>query len=433
MASRGLTAAVVKSPNLKPGLHADRDGLYLRQSPKGAKSWTLIFSMHNRRRQMGLGSYPGVSLSEARDATIEARRLIAKGIDPILDRELKRATSISAAGASTRTFGVEAEAFVKTREVTLRNSKHVAQWKMTLSIQRNEQGDLLNTGYCLSIRDKPIDQIDTSDLESVLKPIWVEIPETASRLRGRIERVLDYATSAGHRTGDNPARWRGHLENLFPPRNRLGKGHHAAMPFENLPKFFAELTRQETVGAHALQFTILTSVRTSEAIRARWSEIDLEKAIWTIPADRMKMKREHRVPLSYAAREVLRARHEIKQSEFIFPGMKPNTPVSNMTMTKALKSLDAGEEYTVHGMRSTFRDWVGEKTEHTEAVAEAALAHLVGDATSRAYRRGDALEKRRELMDDWARYCVSEAPSTDVSNPSLTPAAIEKKTNIVAQ
>lgn len=299
---------------------------------------------------------------------------------------------------------------------------------MTLSIQRDEKGQLLNTGYCLAIRDKPVDQIDTSDLESVLKPIWTEIPETASRLRGRIERVLDYARTAGHRTGENPARWRGHLSTLLPSRGRLKKGHHAAMPFEGLPSFFADLNKQETVGAHALQFTILTSARTSEAIGARWSEIDLEKAIWTIPADRMKMKREHRVPLSDAVQEVLKAREEVKQSEFIFPGMKPNTPISNMTMTKALKSLDAGSKYTVHGMRSTFRDWVGEKTEHAEAVAEAALAHVVGNATVQAYRRGDALEKRRNLMNDWAQYCTSGVPPTEFISRITT--STTKKTNI---
>jgi integrase len=412
MISGNLSATKVASPRLETGMHADGGGLYLRVSPKKAKSWTFIFHMQNRRREMGLGSYPALSLSEARDAAIEARRLVAKGIDPIQARKQERAMAAASADASIRTFGTEAEACIKAHSVGFRSSKHVAQWRMTLSVERSDDGVLLDTGYCLAIRGKPVSQIDTSDVLSVLVPIWSEIPETASRLRGRIERVLDFAKAVGHRTQENnPARWRGHLKHRLPPRDRLKKGHHAAMPFEQLPSFFAELKQLETVGACALMLTILTAVRTSEAIKAQWSEVDFRQAIWTIPADRMKMKREHRVPLSDFAVKVLKVVESVRQSDFIFPGVKPNSSISNMTMTKALKSLDAGSEYTVHGMRSTFRDWVGEMTEYQHDVAEAALAHLVGDETTRAYRRRDALEKRRKLMDDWGKYCVSEVPS----------------------
>jgi integrase len=272
-----------------------------------------------------------------------------------------------------------------------RNTKHRAQWKMTLRV------------YCAPITEMQIAAIATDDILRVLKPLWLAKSETASRLRGRIERILDFAKARGMRSGDNPARWRGHLDTLLPKRQKLTRGHHKAMPFDEVPEFVSELRRMEAVACRALEFTILTAARTSEVLGARWDEISFDGSLWTIPASRMKSARTHRVPLSGPAIEIAQSMAKIRVSDFIFPGTKPAKPLSSMALEMVLRRAQV--QVTVHGFRSAFRDWAGERTSFAREVAEAALAHLVGDEVERAYRRGDALEKRRALMEHWATFC----------------------------
>ena len=272
-----------------------------------------------------------------------------------------------------------------------RNGKHAAQWEMTLR------------DYASPLRRLPVDKITTDDVISVLKPLWNERPETASRLRGRIERVLDAAKAQGLRNGDNPARWRGHLANLLPARQELARGHHAAMPFDDVPGFVAKLREVEGVSARALELAILTAARSGEVLGARWLEIDLDARVCTVPASRMKAGREHRVPLAEPAVEILSALAAVKTREHVFPGAKRGRPLSVMALTMVMRRAGMGE-FTVHGFRSAFRDWAGERTDFPREVAEAALAHVIGDATERAYWRGDALEKRRLLMEAWEAF-----------------------------
>ncbi|MEN3794881.1 site-specific integrase, partial [Fulvimarina sp. MAC3] len=277
---------------------------------------------------------------------------------------------------------------------SFRNEKHIAQWYMTL------------THYAASLRDMPLEEISTDDVLAVLSPIWRTKNETASRLRGRIERVLDAAKARGLRSGENPARWRGHLELLLPKRQKLQRGHHAAMPYNAVPKFFSELQNRPALAASALELTILTAARSGEVLGATWDEIDFETRVWTVPADRMKAGRVHRVPLSDQAMKIILAMRTVQSNDHIFPGQKAGRPLSNMSMEMAMRRMNLGH-LTVHGFRSSFRDWVGEETEFARELAEAALAHIVGDQTERAYRRGDALEKRRALMEAWAQFCMS--------------------------
>ena len=269
-----------------------------------------------------------------------------------------------------------------------RNDKHRAQWRMTLK------------AYAADLRPLTLDAITTERVLGVLQPIWAEKPETASRLRGRLERVLDAAKARGLRTGENPARWRGHLDHLLPKRQKLTRGHHRALPYSDLPAFMAELRDRTAPAARTLEFLILTAARTSEALGARWGEVDLAAKVWTVPAERMKAGRQHRVPLSARAVELL---SEARPADaFVFPGIVEGSPLSSGAMERVLDRM--GVAVTVHGFRSTFRDWCGEASTFPRELAEAALAHTVGDETERAYRRGDALEKRRKLMDAWARY-----------------------------
>lgn len=293
------------------------------------------------------------------------------------------------------TFAECADLLLKSLESTWRNPKHEAQWKMTL-------GDT----YCKRLRKRPVSEITTDDVVTVLEPHWLTKHETASRLRGRIERVLDYAKVEGLRDGENPARWKGHIEFRLPkPENTMKRGHHAAMPYSAVPEFMTGLKGIAGVGARALEFLIHTAARTGEVIEARWEEIDTEKKVWTVPAERMKASRIHRVPLTDAAMSVINVMKQQSVSEFIFPGQKPKKPISNMTMAKCLKTLEA-DQYTVHGFRSSFRDWVSEETSFHGAIAEAALAHTDGDKVELAYRRGDVLAKRRRLMEAWAGYLL---------------------------
>ena len=356
----------------------------------GARKWVLRVMRAGKRVEMGLGGYPDVSLAEARDAADTARKLAKTGVDPIAARKAARAES-----ATGTAFGTFTLALVDDLEGGFRNAKHRQQWRNTL------------TTYCRPIWTKPLADITTDDVLECLKPIWTTKAETASRVRGRMERVLDAARAKGLRSAENPARWRGHLANLLPKRHKLTRGHHPAMPFAEVRKFLAALRTVDGVSARALEFTILTAARSGEVLGARWPEIDMEAKVWTVPAARMKAAREHRVPLSPRAVAVIAGMAETRVSDYVFPGARRNRPLSVMAMAMLLRQHGPG--FTVHGFRSAFRDWCGERTHFPRELAEAALAHVVGDATERAYRRGDALDKRRELMDAWANHCEPKA------------------------
>jgi integrase len=372
----------------KPGRYCDGHGLWLAVSPSGARKWVFRFTFDGRVTEMGLGN-AAVSLATARDKAAEARKLVASGINPIEAR--RKAERIA---AQKPTFGQCADALLEAKSSEWRNEKHRAQWRMTLA------------EYAKPLRAIPVDEVDTEAVLGVLQPIWQDKPETASRFRGRIEAVLDAARAKGHiaRNEANPARWRGHLDKLLPKRRKLTRGHHAAMPFDDVPEFIGRLRDREAMAALALEFLVLTATRSGEVLGARWAEFDLVAKVWAIPAGRMKAGREHRVPLSGRAMAILENLAEGRIGEFVFPGQRPDQPLSCMAMEMVLRRMKV-EGVTVHGFRSTFRDWCGEVTSFPREIAEAALAHVAGDATERAYRRGDALEKRRTLMEAWAAFC----------------------------
>lgn len=408
-----LTARFVTTCT-KPGRHADGDGLYLSVTPDGKrKRWTLLYKRNGRQREMGLGSASDTSLADARKAADAARALLRDGIDPL---EAKRKAE---AESNAPTFGVAADTFIAAHEPSWRNEKHVAQWKMTLSRARDDDGNLLKTGYCLPLIGKRVDEVTTEDVLTILQPIWNVKPETANRVRGRIEQVLDAAKVQGHRTGENPARWRGHLQLLLPKRTKLSRGHHAAMPYRDVPAFVQRLHAMRGVGAWCLEFVILTAARSGEARGATWSEIDLQAQTWTIPAERMKAGVEHVVPLPDRAVEILETvallRREADKSGIVFPGLKLGKPLSDMGLANVLRRLEVDDVATVHGFRSSFRDWVGDETSFPRELAEQALAHAVGDDTELAYRRGTALAKRRKVMEAWERYLLDTKPANVVT------------------
>ena len=386
MAIGKLTARAVATA--KPGRHGDGGGLWLIVAETGAKRWAYRFTIEGKVSELGLGGFPEVSLELARDKAAEARKLAKAGKSPVeARREAERAED------GKPTFGKCADDFLAAKSSEWRNEKHRAQWAMTL------------TKYAEPLRSKPVDEIDTEAVLEVLTPLWQRTPETASRLRGRIEVVLDAARARGFipRNEANPARWRGHLDKLLPKPSKLSRGHHAALPYAELPAFIARLREREALAALALEFAVLTAARSGEVLEARWNEIDLAAKVWTVPAIRMKAGREHRVPLSGRALEILGKLSETRTGEYVFPGQRAGRPLSNMAMEMVLRRMGV-DGVTVHGMRSAFRDWAGNETHFAREVAEAALAHVVGDKAEQAYRRGDALEKRRELMEAWARY-----------------------------
>lgn len=387
-AVKRLSARTVATGS-KPGRHADGDGLYLVVDASGAKRWLFLFRWQGKLKEMGLGGLSTVSLADARDRAGEARRVLKSGQNPIEQRRLARAEPEAAV-----TFGAFADQVVADLSHGFRNEKHKAQWTSTLA------------SYAASLRPMPVDAIATTEVLAVLTPIWRSKAETASRLRGRIERILDAAKAKGLRTGENPARWRGHLDKLLPARHRLTRGHHAALSFPEVPAFVAELRKREAVAAMALEFCILNASRSGEVLGARWDEIDRETRIWTIAPARMKAGREHRVPLTERALAILDRAETIRSSEYVFPGQKRGRPLSMMAMEMQLRRMKV--PVTVHGFRSSFRDWAGECTNVPREIAEMALAHVVGDATERAYRRGDALEKRRTLLEEWSQFCGRE-------------------------
>ena len=348
-----------------------------------------------RAREMGLGSLITVSLAEARERALECRKLREKEIDPIDAREAARQQAALERAKSLK-FKDAAAAYIAAHRVAWKNEKHAAQWSSTL------------VSYAYSIiGDMALHLIDTAMVMKVIEPIWSSKPETASRLRGRIESVLDWATVRGYREGENPARWRGHLDKLLPARSKVRKvEHHSALPYAELPTFLGKLREQEGVAARALEFTILTAARTNETIGAKQRQIDWQNNIWIVPGDRMKGGREHRVPLSDLAISLVKelGAAEGGQTGFLFPGGRADRPLSNMAMLKVLERMGR-TDLTVHGFRSTFHDWASERTNFPNEVIEMALAHAIDSKTEAAYRRGDLFEKRRHLIDAWAQYC----------------------------
>ncbi len=385
-----------------PGYYADGGGLYLQVSKARTKSWIFRYTLDKRTREMGLGSLHVVSLKAARDLADTNRLLIAERLDPI-EHRLAEHSKLAADTAARKTFKQCAETYVDSHEAGWSNVKHAAQWRNTLAT------------YAYPVcGDLPVAQVNVAHVMEILEPIWKTKTETASRLRGRIEGVLDLATVRGYRTGENPARWRGHLAKLLPKRSAVQKvRHHGALPYDKVGAFMRNLSDSAGIGAAALQFVVLTAVRTGEALRAKWSELALDgtQPTWTIPAERMKAKREHRVPLTPRVVDILRSMAPLRDKVgYVFPSpMKPGKPMSDMALLVLVKRL-AGEGLTTHGFRSTFRDWASERTTYPREVAEAALAHVVGDKVEAAYRRGDLFEKRRRLMNDWEKFCFT--PST---------------------
>lgn len=386
-----------------PGRYADGGNLYLRVSPTGAKRWTFLYTIGARKnRELGLGSASTVTLAEAREKATAARKLLVNGIDPKTEkREEEAAREI----ASVR-FGDFADAYIKDHEAGWSNPKHIAQWRMTLS-----------DSYCKKIRSRPIAEIQVDDVLAVLKPCWQTRPETARRIRMRLEKVLDAAKVKGLRTGENPARWRGQLDHLLPRHSKSSDDHHSSMAYDDVPAFQASLGQKRGFSVLALRFAILTAARTGEVIGARWDEIDMEAGLWTIPAQRMKARRAHRVPLTAPALEVL---NEVKgaHAELVFPGPSLQSPLSNMAMLSLLKR--AKLNCTVHGFRSAFRDWAAETTNFPSEVCEMALAHAVANKTEAAYRRGDLFEKRRALMEAWAGFLTEPKNSNVVQLKAVT-------------
>lgn len=413
--AKSLTALFVAKAK-KPGLYGDGGGLFL-QVTAGKdggvrRSWVVRFRIpgpeglaRNARGEfvaktfeMGLGSAATVSLQAAREAAAKAKALAAQCVNPLADRDRERRQRAETA-AKSMTFGEAAERFLDAHEASFKNEKHRQQWRNTLKTYVEPVFGAVDVAA-----------VEVSHVLKVLEPIWQTKTETASRVRSRIERVLDWAKARGLRaTAENPARWRGHLEFALPKQGDLKKvKHHAALPYADLPAFMVELRELHGIGSHALEFTILTAARTGESVGARWKEIDFAERVWLVPAERMKAKRAHRVPLSDAAIAVLnQLRLDRGEDDYVFPGLDMMKPISTATMAKTLSTIR--HDCTVHGFRSSFRDWVSEATSFDGATAEAALAHVVGDKVEAAYRRGDLFAKRREMMDAWAAYCSTPA------------------------
>lgn len=373
-----LTAQKVKAAGT--GRHGDGRGLFLYVKGSGARSWVLRYQVAGRRRDLGLGAYPDVSLAMARERANEARRLIAEGGDPITKKQQ----------AKPKTFKAAAQELIDSKRSGWKNAKHAAQWTSTLE------------AYAFpKLGPMQVAKIETGDVLAALKPIWEKKPETANRVRQRIEAVIDYASALGIRTGDNPARWRGHLDNLLPkPTKMRAVQHHPALPHAEIAPFMADLAERNGVAARALAFTILTAARSGETRGMTWAEVDLDARVWTIPAARMKAGKEHRVPLSDAACALLSAQGA--PEDLVFESeSKPGKPISDMSMTAVLRRMKRAD-ITVHGFRSTFRDWAGETTGFPREVIEAALAHGIKDKAEAAYARSDLFDKRRKLMEAWA-------------------------------
>ncbi len=384
----------------EPGLHADGGGLYLRINPAndkgepGARRWVYIFRWRGKRTEMGLGSASNVLVKDARLARDEARKVLDAGKNPITERKLAKAEA-EREPVMVPTFGEVADEWFEARKADWTSETTRARWTRIIEV------------HCLPLRPIPIDQVGTKDVEDALRPIWETIPDMAPRARGGIEDILDAAKVKGLRTGENPARWKGHLKHVLSAPRKLTRGHHPAMAYRDVPKFVAGLRARNSGSARLVEFTVLTAVRPSEAREASWGEFKLGENVWIIPAERMKERIAHRVPLTPDAIAVLDKLAEFQGREgWVFPGAKEGRPLSNGAGDKMMDLMGAGA-FTVHGFRSSFRDWAGDCTDFPREVIEAALAHKVEGEVERAYRRGDALDKRRRLMEAWAEFLAT--------------------------
>ena len=393
----------------KPSLYPDGQGLYLQVSPSGSKSWILRYQHAGRRRYMGLGGVAAVGLADARRKALAARKMLAEGLDP-LEEGRALAVAKAAEAAKAITFREAAERYIVAHQSSWRNARHIAQWGSTLR------------AYAFPVfGDVSIAAIDADLVLKVLEPIWETRNETARRVRGRIEVILDWATAGGLRRGENPGRWKGLLEHRLSRQPRSARvQHHPALDYRHIAAFMARLRDQDGVAARCLEFTVLTGARTSESTGARWQEFDLDAALWTVPGERIKAGRTHRVPLASRALEIVHEQARYRQSDHVFAGRRPGAPLSNMSMTAVLRRMGI-PDITVHGFRSSLRDWAAEQTDYPREVAEMALAHAVGDRVEAAYRRGDLLEKRIAFMKDWDAYC-SAAPVKAVNKSAQLPA-----------
>lgn len=372
----------------EPGHYGDGGGLWLQVSKTLTKSWVFRYTRRGKTHELGLGPFPAISLAAARDKAEQMRTTLAMGGDPMAERAAAKANA-----ATRMTFAECAERYISDNRAGWKNPKHADQWRNTLETYAFPVIGALDVAL-----------VDTQHVLKIIEPIWSTKNETASRLRGRIERVLAWAATRKLRTGDNPARWTHHLDTILPQPSKVKKAnHHEALPYQEIAAFLDEVRKQPGIAPRALEFTILTAARTGEIIGATWAEIDLEQGVWTIPAGRMKAGKEHRVPLSVRCLEILREMAELREGDFVFPGWRAETGLSNMAMLSLLKRMGR-DDLTVHGFRSSFRDWSGEKTHHPREVIEHALAHKLKDKAEAAYARGTLFDKRRALMDDWDTY-----------------------------
>lgn len=398
-----MATAVGKLTSLKvakldePGMYADGGGLYLRITKVGTKNWVFRFMLNGRARWMGMGPVALYGLQEARNKALDARRLRHEGFDPI---DSRRATRLKQRFETAKAISFDecSSAYIKAHRAGWRNAKHGAQWEATIATYAKPIIGALS-----------VQSIDTGLVLKVLEPIWTVKPETASRVRQRIEKILDWARVRGYRTDENPARWKGHLDKLLPATAKVRRVvHHAALPYAELPGFLAELHQQEGVAADALEYLVLTAARTGEVIGARWTEVNWHDKTWALPGERMKAGREHRVPLSPRALAVLERVHALRHADdgFVFPGARRGKPLSNMSLLMLLRRMGKNE-VTPHGFRSSFRGWAAERTNFPAEVAEMALAHTVSDKTVAAYNRTDLFERRRRLMQQWSMFCTT--------------------------
>ena len=397
---RGFKLTQLQVDKLKAeGIYSDGAGLSLKVTKYGSKSWVYRYMLAGKAHWMGLGSYPDVSLADAREKAAELRKLTRQNIDPLAEKR-KEVSIVRAAIAKFIDFDKAAEQYIDAQKSGWKNAKHAEQWTNTLKtyaspVIGNIDVSLIETAHIMRILEKD--------------NFWNEKTETAHRVRGRIESILDWATVRKYRTGENPARWKGHLDKLLPARTKVKKiEHHAALPWQEIGAFMVELRNQQGIAARAVELAILTACRSGEVRGAAWDEFDLEAGVWIIPGERMKAKKEHRIPLSSKAIELLRKQQAEFPGVIVFPGMKvkdgKQTQLSDMSLTAVLRRMEQNE-ITVHGFRSTFRDWAAESTAYPGEMVEMALAHTIGNKVEAAYRRGDLFEKRRRMMEDWARFC----------------------------
>jgi integrase len=389
---------------LPPGRHGDGNGLCLNVG-NGGRSWVYRYRRGGKRHEIGLGSTATVSLSAARDLALDFHIMLKKGEDP---RTARKPTS-------THTFDDCVMEYIKAHKVEWTNEKHAGEWGYFPDDEKKKHRKSCFERLCPSLLLMPVDTIDTEALLAVLSPIWRKKRETANRLRGRIELVLSYAKSRGYRSGENPARWRDHMEHLLGGESKIKK-HLPALPYDDLPALMIRIQAMATVASRALEFSILTAARANEVVSAQWPQIDLKAEVWTIQAEAMKARTEHRVPLVGRALEIVKQMAEIRTSEWVFPGRKPGKPFGHNALNECLQRRLGVTGATQHGFRSTFRDWVGDKTSFGRDLAEAALAHKVGSDVERSYRRGNALERRRELMRAWDSFCASRGNVTSIAS-----------------